>query len=135
MKRFSFCICIPIPGGVYIIADHELALEILKDAKTDKTHFWTFEVITGSVNVFTSPNNAYWKFACKATVHAFSKTEVSQMMQIATSNVQAWMMRLDRMIAENASFDPSFEMVKMTFDVICSAGFEYNPVLHAWSRT
>jgi len=54
MKRFSFGIRLPIPGGVYMIADHELALEIFKDATTtDKPPMFyrTFNVITGSSSI------------------------------------------------------------------------------------
>jgi len=92
-----------------MIADHDLALEIFKEATTDKPSslYWTYDVITGSSSIVTSPNNAYWKFIRRATAHAFSKSEISQMVQIATTRVETWMTsRLDEMIVKDISFDP-----------------------------
>jgi len=128
LKCYSFCLHLPLPGGIYIIGDHNLAGEILKDVESDKpTLLYQGSDIIGasSRTIFTSPNNAYWKFVCKATAHAFSKNEVSQMVQIATTSAHKWIKRFDELATVDALFDPSKEMIKLTYDVICSAGFEY----------
>lgn len=132
MGQYSYRINLPLPGGTYIVGDYDLVLKILNDATTDKPAgvYAVFSKITGGLpNIFTATNGAYWKLVRKSTAHAFSKNEVGRMISIADVNAKQWMLELDQLIANGQSFDPSHAMPKLTFDVICSAAFEFTPSL------
>ena len=118
-----------MPGEeFYVTGDYILAREVLKDSTSDKVFDKSFWIIGGKQNIFTSQNNAHWKFARKATVPAFSASEVGRMREIAVQHMERWFQSvLEPSIKEGKSFDATKEMCKLTFQVICEAAFEYIP--------
>jgi cytochrome P450 len=127
--RLSFRIALPVPGKeIYVTGDFNLAREVLKDFTTDKGRDRSFSIIGGKANIFTSQNNAHWRFVRKATVPAFSASEVGRMNDIAVQHIDNWFQSvLEPSIKEGKSFDANKEMCKLTFQVICEAAFEYIP--------
>jgi cytochrome P450 len=125
----SFRIALPAPGEeFYVTGDFNLAREVLKDSTSDKVADKSFWPIAGRTNIFTSQNNAHWKFVRKATVPAFSASEVGRMNDIAVQHIDDWFQSvLEPSIKEGKSFDATKEMSKLTFQVICEAAFEYIP--------
>jgi cytochrome P450 len=127
--RLSFRLALPALGmGFFVTGDFNLAREVLKDSTTDKIADNSVWIIMGKHNLFTSQNNAHWKFVRKATVPAFSASEVGRMNEIAVHHIDNWFRSaLEPSIKEGQSFDVNKEMCKLTFQVICEAGFEYIP--------
>jgi cytochrome P450 len=125
--RLSFRLALPVPGEeFYVTGDFNLAREVLKDSTTDKNFEESLWFIAGKQNIFTSQNNAHWKFVRKATVPAFSASEVGRMNEIAVQRIDNWFQSvLEPSIKEGKSFDVTKEMSKLTFQVICEAAFEY----------
>ena len=130
MGRSSYRIPLPVSRkGAYIIGDPELTRAILQDTKTDKPlHIYrSFEGISGRKIMFTSRNtDPYLKKMRKSTAHAFSRNQVGRMKTVADKVADQWMNeRLANMAETSTSFDPAYEMNRITFYVICEAGFEY----------
>ena len=127
--RLSFRLVLPVPGeGVYVTGDFNLAREVLKDSTSDKVVTKGAWIIGGKHNIFTSQNNAHWKFVRKATMPAFSTSEVGRMREIAVQHMERWFQGvLEPSIKEGKSLDANKEMCKLTFQVICEAAFEYIP--------
>jgi len=131
MGRSSFRIPLPVlrRQGAYIVGDPDLTRAILQDAKTDKPlHIYrSFEGISGRKIMFTSRNtDPYLRKMRKSTAHAFSRHQVGRMKTVADQVADQWMNeRLAHMAETNTSFDPAYEMNRITFYVICEAGFEY----------
>ena len=119
---------LPIPGGAYAVANPTAMRAIFTDKKTDKPKeiYAHFNIALGGENVFSSANTKEWKAARKCLNLAFNASEVSRMNRICTEQVNSWIQnRLEPLIRKNEAFDPSAEMVKMTFNTILEAAFEY----------
>jgi cytochrome P450 len=127
--RLSFRLALPVPGEeFYVTCDFNLAREILKDSTSNKLVDKSFWIVCGKQNILSSPNNAHWKFVRKATVPAFSASEVGRMNEIAVKHIDNWFQSvLEPHSNEGKSFDANQEMCKLTFRVICEAAFEYVP--------
>jgi cytochrome P450 len=112
----------------YIIGDHKVVRDILKDAASDKPRI-IYKAFEGSSakTMFTSSNNdSYMKALRKSTAHAFSKNEVGRMNEVAAKYVQQFVNgRLKDFAATGQPFDPAHELNYVTFQVICEAAFEY----------
>ncbi len=149
-----FKLPIPIPGGFYIINHPAIAREILTDKSTDKPTkiYEPFANVAGHENIFTRPNNAQWKAVRKGTAHAFSLSQVNRMNRICAKHVKKWIAQfLEPLVADtnadasdatadhsstdnimknqnqhqSAFFDPSKEMLRLTFGAIMESAFEY----------
>jgi cytochrome P450 len=128
--RTCYRLPLPISGGLYVVGDPTLQLNILKDATTDKSPqlFKPFSNITGaSESIFTSQSNAHWKMIRKSTAPAFSQSQVNRMKQIALRCAVNWSDKFETKFSSTGQcFDPSIEMVKITLQIVCEAGFEYH---------
>ena len=117
-----------VPGiCFYIVGDHKVAKEIMKDPKSDKPRH-IYKAFEGSAakTMFTSSNDAYMKSLRKSTAHAFSKNEVGRMNAVAAKYVNEFVQgRLTKLAETGQPFDPSEEMNYITFQVICESAFEY----------
>jgi cytochrome P450 len=128
--RTCYRLPLPISGGLYVVGDPKLQLKILKDPTTDKSPalFEPFNNITGSSeSIFTSQNNTHWKMIRKSTAPAFANSQVTHMKEIALKHMENWCDSFEANFAqEKHCFDPSTEMVRITLQIVCEAGFEYN---------
>ena len=119
---------LPLPCGVYVVGDPATTREILLDKETDKPEAIhnSLNIIGGAKNMFTRKNDIKWHESRKGTRHAFASTEIHRMNHICADHVDQWTKnKLDHCIDTNESFDPSHEMVRITFGVILEAAFEY----------
>jgi len=84
-------------------------------------------IITGAKNMFTRKNGVKWHESRKDTRHAFASSEIHRMNHICADHVDQWFEnKLELWIDTNGSFDPSHEMVRITFGVILEAAFDYS---------
>jgi len=120
---------LPRPGGVYVVADPRAQRQIFLDKTTDKPEdlYKSFSQIGGTPNIFTRTTaDPHWKVARKGSAPAFSAREVSRMKRICIEHLEEWMNEcLDVMVEKGESFDPAFEMTRLTFHIIMEAAFEY----------
>jgi cytochrome P450 len=116
-------------GGMFIVADCKAAREIMLDATSDKPGriYHIFSKIGGTPNIFTRVTaDPHWKIARKGSALAFSSREVSRMNRICMEHLEKWIKEtLDPMIQKDESFDPSYEMTRLTFHIIMESAFEY----------
>jgi cytochrome P450 len=116
-------------GGVYVVADNKAAREVLLDATSEKPGiiYHSISKIGGTPNIFTRlTTDPHWKIARKGSVLAFSTREVSRMKRICAEHLERWIKeRLEPMIEKGESFDPSYEMTRLTFHIIMESAFEY----------
>ena len=132
MGRNSFRIPLPLGlKGTYVIGDHQLTRRILVDKTTDKpraVYKSSEEGSFGIPGIFSSTNNEYLRNLRKSTAHAFSKSEVKRMNQIALNYVDEWLDKSLSKIAETGEcFDPTEQLLRLSFFVTCEASFEYTP--------
>lgn len=117
------------PTGVYIVSNPKAAREILADKETDKPSsiYKAWESISGGPTLFTrKTNDKLWKSVRKGTAHAFASSQVRRMNQICSEHAERWISdRLEPMIVENKSFDPSKEMTRLVFGAVMESAFEY----------
>jgi cytochrome P450 len=120
---------LPLPYRVYVVGDPTTTREILLDKETDKPEatYESFDNIAGAKNMFTRRNDMKWHASRKGTRNAFASTEIHRMNRICTEHVDQWIKnKLEHCIDTNESFDPSHEMVRITFGVILEAAFEFS---------
>lgn len=123
---------LPMPGGVYVVGDASAMREILLDKASNKpaSVYQPFADLSGHANILTrSTLDPIVKAVRKGIAPAFSSKEIRRMNSICTRHVQQWMQStLDPLIEKNGGlFDPSIEMIAMTFNAIMESAFEYHP--------
>lgn len=125
------CFKLPLPmtGGVYVVYNYQLVRKIFSDPTTDKPALYeTLAPVCGTSKNIVIANNKdpHWAFARKTTRHAFSNREVGRMIDVARSILDRWEDYVGtNFISKGLPIDPAAEMAKVTFKVICEAGFEY----------
>lgn len=126
----TFFLRLPLPGwGIYIVGDVPTVRSILQDPKSDKppVFYQKFEQIGRNPTIFTrSTSNHLWKSVRKSVAKAFSSKEVRRMNKVCSKCIQTWINEdLETFIHEGSSFDPSTEMVNLTFNVVMESAVEY----------
>lgn len=127
-NKLCYRLPIPMPGGFYVICDAELQRKIFIDSSTDKSAKVNeaLNKLTGSSEtISTSTNNEHWKLVRKSSAQAFAIEDFKQMKEVVLTLTKEWCDKASVSFCDNP-FDPSHEMVKLTFKIICVAGFEYN---------
>lgn len=131
VRGTSSCFRLPIPlgtGGLHVVGDPAVARQILMDAATSKPRHVYKAFQTGETvkTLFTSTSDGYAKSVRKSVAHAFSKREIDRMNAIAVRHVDEWInTRLKNFAETGEPFDPSNEMIRLTFFIINEAAFEY----------
>jgi len=125
-----YFVCLPTStGGIYIVGDVPTMRAILQDPKSDKPRdiYQPFEDAIGRPNLFSrSTEDPILKSTRKCIFKAFSPKDVKRMNVVCDKYVNNWIKNdLEKFIDEKKSFDPSEEMVKLTFDLIMESAFEY----------
>lgn len=120
----------PIPqGGAYIVGDVPTIRAIFQDPKSEKGHFVykCFENIFGYPSLFTRrSDHSLHKSVRKCVYKSFSSKEVLRMNNVCIKHIKCWMKNdLETYIHEVKPFDPSTEMLNITFDTIMESAFEY----------
>jgi len=126
----TYFLRLPIPGGgIYVVGDIPTLRAILVDPKSDKppSIFQRYDLITANPTIFTrSTKHAMWKSVRKSVAKAFSSKEIKRMNSVCDKYVKKWINEdLEMFIRDGKSFDPSSEMVNLTFNVIMESAFEY----------
>ena len=119
---------LPIPGGAYAVGDPTAMRAIFNDEATDKPKaiYSAFDFISEKETVFSRTNTKEWKSARKCIAYSFTSSEVKRMNRICTEQVESWIQKkLEPCIQKNETFDPSLEMISLTFRSILEAAFEY----------
>eukprot|EP00977_Amphora_coffeiformis_P011961 scaffold2917_cov191-Amphora_coffeaeformis.AAC.54 len=134
-----FRLPIPMPlAGVYVITTAKLQRQVLSDKDAEKPSFIyrAFAAPGYPEGIFTrKTSDPIWKSVRKGTAHAFSKNEVGRMNAICARRVNNWIEeRLERFIERNETFDPSHEMIFMTFSTIMEAAFEYEATYEEFNQ-
>ena len=125
------CFRLPIPvgiGGFHVVGDPEVARNIFMDRETSKPRDIYKVVEAGGLSktLFSSASGSYAKSVRKTVAPAFSKMEVERMNGIALQHVDDWMKnRLKDFADKGETFDPGYEMIRLTFLIINEAAFEY----------
>lgn len=126
-----FRLRIPIPGGMYMLGDPIAQRQVLLDKSSEKPAvlYRRFEIPGTEPGIFTRETaDPLWKVVRKGTAVAFAKDEVDRMTSICCNVVDKWMKeRLEPMVQAGDSFDPSEEMLFLTFSSIMRSAFEYLP--------
>jgi len=120
----------PIPsGGLYVVGDPPTMRAILQDSESDKPAFMyeSINTIVGNSNIASySTKHPMLKAVRKCVLKSFSAREIMRMNDVCDKHVNKWIENdLEHYITEGKSFDPSEEMVKLTFDLIMESAFEY----------
>lgn len=125
--KTCFRLALPFPGGMYVLIENNLIQRILKDPTTDKSRIYKplNQVIGTKENIFTSSNNSHVKMVRKLAAPAFVAVEVSRMNDISARTTNAWCNTAASNFTKNG-FSPSYEMVNITFKIICESAFEYH---------
>ena len=134
-----FQVPIPLPGGVYAVANSKLQRQVMLDKRADKPDalYGKFIAPGNPRSIFTrSTFDPRWKSTRKCAAPAFSKNQVGRMNSVCNEFVEKWIEnRLEgKFIAKNESFDPSEEMTQLTYFTIMKAGFEYDVTEEEYRR-
>ena len=123
---------LPIYGGAYAVGDPTAIRAIFTDKTSEKPAqvYAPIDYVTGGASVATRGNTKEWRSARKCLMYSFSGSEVNRMNRICTDQVNFWIKnRLEPSIQKNESFDPTAEMIMLTFNTILEAAFEYPEVV------
>ena len=126
----SYFIRLPITGGgLYILGDVPTIRAILQDRKSDKAmHVYkVFNDVVGQFNVLTRRTDHPRTMPFRQCIFkAFSSQDVDRMNAVCDRYVNNWIKNdLEKYIEEKKSFDPSEEMLNLTFNFIMESAFEY----------
>ena len=113
-------------GGIYIVGDPSVQKEMLLDKTSDKLKVKEFTIPSAPSMFSRQTADPMWKVARKGAAPAFGSSEIKRMNLICNDHVHHWIAeRLEPFIDKNESFDPSKEMVRLTFSLITNWAFEY----------
>lgn len=128
LKSNIFRLNLPISGGFYCVGCPTTNRAIQLDEKTNKAVniYKSLNTIVGYENMHSRSNGPEWHNARKGLSRAFSSKEINRMKHICSKHADKWIEEtLEPCIKNNETFDPSAEMVNISFRVILEAGFEY----------
>jgi len=120
-----FRLQLPSLGTVFVSGDLSLTKKILSDRESYKP-----QKIYGrgfiSESMFSS-EGFRWKHVRKSVAHAFAPNHIRRMAQVSMKKTTDFMtLKLDLIVDNKDSFDLCYEMLSLTFSIICEAAFEYD---------
>jgi cytochrome P450 len=88
----------------------------------------SFSNIGGYHNIFSRQTaDPLWKAARKGSAPAFASHEVSRMNQVCREHLQQWIAAIPDDDDQGWVFDPSADMIRLTFFIVMESAFEYAP--------
>jgi cytochrome P450 len=115
----------PAIGSTQKTKQTECALLFFSSDKDSEKPFIyaCFSRIGGYHNIASRPSSdSLWKAARKGSAPAFSSREVGRMNAVCQAHLEKWM---DDTAKDELVFDPSQEMIRLTFFIIMESAFEY----------